>query len=470
MHSLRFKLPAIFLAGVVVAALVSAVIALRLIQNVTEAQARATLLRQAQGLAQLYSKGAIEAANSNLRAPKFAAATLEAATGTRIYYVGVPLFPGQISGLRHLNRSYVNFTAIKQGRTQSLMFTPPGQKNVYVAAVVPLKLGGQVFGGLVVAKLRSDLRQQLLILLERIALGLLAGLAAAAGLFSWVSRRLTKPLASLATAADGVAAGDYSVSIPRLDSNDEIGHLSNRFADMVSLLSETNELARQFLMKVSHELRTPLTSITGHAEALLEGLADDDKEMHDSSLAVIRDESARLGRLVGDLLDLAKLQARRFVLHEEEVPISSLLNRAYRSFSTEALRREIEFERSLSANPMIVTDGDRLLQVVTNLLGNAFQWTPDGGLIGLSLEQDADEIVISVEDTGPGIPSEEHDKVIVPFWSQNRRGTGLGLAIAHELSEALGGHLSFYSEPGRGSRFTLTLPTSTPDGDDEAQL
>lgn len=458
MKSFRFKLPALFLAGIVLASLISALIALRLIQGATETQATTTLLRQADGLATLYSQGAIEAANSNLRAPKFAASTLEKATGTKIYYVGVPLFPGQISGLRQLGRNYVDFAAIKQGHSQVTRFEPPGEKTVYIAAAVPLKLGGQVFGGLVVAKPRSDLRQQLLVLLERVAIGLLAGVAAAFGLFSYLSRRLTKPLTTLATAADSVAAGDYNVPIPRLSSDDEIGHLSNRFADMVSLLSETNELARSFLMKVSHELRTPLTSITGHAEALLEGLADDDKAMRDSSLMVIRDESARLGRLVGDLLDLAKLQARRFVLHEEEVPLATLLDRVYTSFSPEALRRGIEFERSIAANPVITTDGDRLLQVVTNLLGNAFQWTPDGGLIGLSLEQDVDDIIISVEDTGPGIPAEEHDKVIVPFWSQNRRGTGLGLAIAHELAEALGGHLTFYSEPGRGSRFTLVLP------------
>ncbi len=108
---------------------------------------------------------------------------------------------------------------------------------------------------------------------------------------------------------------------------------------------------------------------------------------------------------------------------------------------------------------MIVSDGDRVLQVVSNLLANAFEWTPDGGRIELGLDRGASgRIAISVSDTGPGIPHDERDRIFRPFWSTAGQGTGLGLAIARELAQALGGRLELESELGRGSTFVLLLP------------
>ena len=109
---------------------------------------------------------------------------------------------------------------------------------------------------------------------------------------------------------------------------------------------------------------------------------------------------------------------------------------------------------------MIVTDGDRVLQIISNLLSNAFRWTPDGGRIGLSLEQANGSVAVAVADTGPGIGDEERDRIFRPFVSRDGAGgTGLGLAIARELAVALGGRIDLESEPGRGSRFQLVLPS-----------
>ena len=211
-------------------------------------------------------------------------------------------------------------------------------------------------------------------------------------------------------------------------------------------------------MRISHELRTPLTAIRGHVEALREGLADD-SEAREASLAVIRAEVNRLVRLVGDVLDLARLDAHRFTLTEEEVEVRRLLEHAYQSRSEEARRRGIEYERAFDADPVLHTDGDRVLQIVSNLLDNAFTWTPDGGRISLSLSAENGAVAVSVADTGPGIGPEERDRIFRPFYSQNGAGgVGLGLAIARELAHALGGELSLESEKGRGSRFELTLP------------
>jgi signal transduction histidine kinase len=109
---------------------------------------------------------------------------------------------------------------------------------------------------------------------------------------------------------------------------------------------------------------------------------------------------------------------------------------------------------------VIVTDGDRVLQIISNLLQNAFRWTPDGGRIGLSLEHANGDVRVAVDDTGPGINPDERERIFRPFVSQDGAGgTGLGLAIARELAAALGGRIDLESEPGRGSRFLLVLPS-----------
>jgi signal transduction histidine kinase len=175
---------------------------------------------------------------------------------------------------------------------------------------------------------------------------------------------------------------------------------------------------------------------------------------------VIAAEADRLERLVGDVLDLAKLGAHRFTLLREEVDMARLLDRAYATFGEEARRREIEYRCEISGRAVIVTDGDRVLQIISNLLSNAFRWTPDGGRVDLSLSQENGAVSVRVDDNGPGIGPDERERIFKPFWSRDGRGTGLGLAIARELAVALGGRLDLTSEPGQGSRFELVLPAT----------
>ena len=209
--------------------------------------------------------------------------------------------------------------------------------------------------------------------------------------------------------------------IPDVPSGDEIGHLAERFREMAARLAEADERERSFLMSVSHELRTPLTAIRGHVDALREGVVED-PELRSESLDVIALEADRLSRLVGDILDLAKLDAHRFTLLQEEVDMQALCEQAYTAFSEEARRRAIDYQRDVEAQPVIVTDGDRVLQIISNLLQNAFRWTPDGGRIGLSLEQANGNVQVAIDDTGPGITADERERIFRPFVSQGRRG------------------------------------------------
>ena len=332
-------------------------------------------------------------------------------------------------------------------------------ERTYLAAAYPITLGDETFGAIIVAKPRAELQERWVDLMKRLGLAFLAGLVVAVGLVWYLSRRITKPVLALTHAADEVAARRYSTELSVPSSSDEISHLTERFNEMTERLAEAEAHERNFLVRVSHELRTPLTAIRGHVSALREGLADD-SEAREASLDVIRVATDRLARLVGDLVDLARLEAHVFTLEEEEVELRRLVEQGYQSFAEEARQRDIRYELALRDDPVVTTDGDRVLQIVSNLLSNAFSWTPDGGSISLALQKGNGSVFLAVTDSGPGIEPVDRDRVFRPFVTETGEGTGLGLAISRELAQALGGDLKLDSVVGRGSRFELRLPTA----------
>jgi signal transduction histidine kinase len=461
--SLRFRLTALFLLAVLVFGLVSIAFAVRLFQDVTRAQSLEELRREARGIAALYVTAALRSTDEDRPAPEFAAETLELATGDELFYVGASLFPGEQFGIRRLTRADLGDVELDRDHLVTFEFTPPDDDRRFVAAAQPVQLepGTEPFGWLVVAKPAGELRAQVLTLLGRLALALAVGLLLAGLLFWWLSRRLTEPVLALTRATQAVAAGRYEIEIPEARGSDEISLLSERFKVMVERLAEAEELKRSFLMSVSHELRTPLTAIRGHVEALREGVVTEPEQVR-SSLDIIAAESGRLERLVGDVLDLAKLQAHRFTVRSEEVDVGRLLDQAYGAFAEEARAREIDYELvSLDDPAVVVSDGDRVLQVISNLLSNAFRWTPDGGRVALEADVENGQLLVEVVDTGPGIPPERQARIFEPFVSEDADGTGLGLPIASELARALGGRVEVRSGRG-GSRFRLVLPLERP--------
>jgi signal transduction histidine kinase len=447
--SLRFRLPALFLLGIVLSGLIATLIAIRFFQSYERSRAIGELRSESVGIVRLYARQA--------GVQSVPVRSLEHAIGgDHIYFVpiapGVRLFTGP---LPQLPRSLVSMRALQNGRERTLDFHWNGAH--YLAVAQPLLLGRQLIGAMVVAKPTSQLRSRWITLVERLAAAFGGGVVVAGLLGFYLSRRITRPLLALSSAADEIAAGHYDVQLPEPRGSDEISHLSTRFDDMATRLAESEQLSRNFLMSVSHELRTPLTAIRGHVAALREGVIDD-PAAREASLAVIEEEGVRLERLVGDVLDLAKLDAQRFTLLEEEVDMEQLCERAYATFGEEARRRAIDYRREFHAHPVIVTDGDRVLQIISNLLSNAFRWTPAGGRVELALTSEDGSVSVAVADTGPGIAAEERERIFRAFWSRDGGGTGLGLAIARELAHALGGRLEVDSEPGRGSRFELVLP------------
>ena len=203
-RSLRFRLPALFLAGIALTGLVSTAIAFGLFQNYTKDQARKELRREAAGLTQLYAEQALKAQERGTAPPFFAAKKLERASGNKLFYVGAPPFSGQESGLRRLPQSAVDFPALLKGKTVEFEFVPPGEQRKFLAVAHPffLEKSGPPFGALVVATPNTELRDRLETLIERLALALFAGLLVTAGLAWYLSGRITRPVRRLAAAAD----------------------------------------------------------------------------------------------------------------------------------------------------------------------------------------------------------------------------------------------------------------------------
>jgi signal transduction histidine kinase len=452
-RSLRFRLPALFLLGIVLAGLVATLIAVRFFQSNTRSHAAAELRAESAGIVQLYERQAGVGHVSLL-------SLNSALGGDRVFWVPVVPRASLLAGpLPELPRSAVPPAALEGGKPKAFDFNVDGTD--YLGVAQPVRLGSVHAGELVVAEAESALRSRWLQLAWELALAFGIGIPIAGVLVVYLAQRIARPLEQLAEAADEVAAGHYDVAVPERTGGTEVERLAARFDEMTARLAESEQLSRNFLMSVSHELRTPLTAIRGHVAALREGIVEDETA-RERSLEVVAEEAMRLERLVGDVLDLAKLDARRFALLREEVDMRTLCERAYATFAEEARTRGIAYELALGEGAVLVTDGDRVLQIVTNLLANALHWTPEGGRVDLGLGRENGEVTVAVADTGPGIAPQEEERIFRPFWSGEDGGTGLGLTIARELALALGGRLELQSELGRGSRFVLVLPVQAP--------
>jgi two-component system, OmpR family, sensor kinase len=449
LRSLRFRLPALFLLGIVLAGVVATLIAVRFFQSYTRSHAASELRAESLGIVALYEH---QAGTGHV-----SLANLTSALGRgKVFWVpvvrGASLLAGPLPRLPSRAESAVK---VRNGKPPAFDFTV--RSGSYLGVARTVRLSGYAAGELVVAEPESTLRSRWLQLALKLALAFGVGIPIAGILVVYFSRRIVRPLEALTAAADEVAAGHYDVAVPQRSGGSEVERLAARFDEMTARLAESEQLSRNFLMSVSHELRTPLTAIRGHVAALREGVLEDEPS-RGRSLEVISEEALRLERLVGDVLDLAKLDARRFAVLREEVDMRALCERAYATFAEEARARGIEYDLELGEGAVLVTDGDRVLQIVTNLIANALHWTPEGGRVDLGLGTHNGEVMVAVADTGPGIAPQETERIFRPFWSGDGGGTGLGLAIARELALALGGRLELDTELGRGSRFVLVLP------------
>ncbi|RKO67401.1 sensor histidine kinase [Desulfofundulus salinus] len=346
-----------------------------------------------------------------------------------------------------------------------------------VLAGIPLQKEKQVFGALFihapVAPLAANLKALQQSSLYALALGAL--MATLLGLL--LSRTLARPLVEMDRVARAMVQGDFTRQVT-VRSRDEIGALaqslntlSRELQEKISALQKIDAARKEFVANVSHELRTPLTIMQGYTEAILDGLARDESQRREY-LQNILEEILRLRRLVDDLLDLRRMESGRITLRKQPVDMKALVNQVVERFAGVAGEKGTILEVHLpEVLPPVCGDGDRLAQVLYNLIDNALRVTPAGGRVEVAARQVAGRVEVAVKDTGPGIPAHEIPLIWERFYKgdpSRRRvggGSGLGLAIAKQIIDLHGGEIKVDSEPGQGATFTISLETATMDNE-----
>ncbi len=262
--------------------------------------------------------------------------------------------------------------------------------------------------------------------------------------------------------------GDRVVSVlltPVLMENEFLGAVS-AFRDVTAEV-EAERAKTEFVSTVSHELRTPMTSIKGYVELLLMGVVGTLTEDQHNFLSVIDVNVERLTTLVNDLLDISRIESGRVAISPQVVHVGNIVEQVVMTMQARAIDQGLILRAELPETlPEIVADPDRVTQILTNLVGNACNYTPDGGKVTVSACVHDDQIQISVCDTGIGISKEDQAKIFERFFRaddsmvQDAPGTGLGLSIVQSLAEMQGGRVWVESKLGEGSTFTFTLPTA----------
>jgi histidine kinase len=277
-----------------------------------------------------------------------------------------------------------------------------------------------------------------------------------------LSRGIVAPVRVLMDASRRIAGGNYTERV-RTGGPDELGQLAHSFNQMTEKLEQVEAMRRQLIGDVSHELRTPLTAIKGSMEGLMDGVLPAAPETYQQ----IHQEADRLARLVDDLQELSRIEAGAYPLDIRPMTVSPLVETILKRFASQAQAKQIELRSDLPAGlPPVMADHDRITQVLTNLVGNALQYTPENGRVTILASRHADQIHISVVDTGIGIPAEHLPQLFTRFYrvdkSRSRQaggGSGIGLTIARYLVEAHGGRIWAESAgDGQGSTFTFSLP------------
>lgn len=302
---------------------------------------------------------------------------------------------------------------------------------------------------------------------EALTLAALAAVLAAVLVSLLVSRQVVAPVQAMMNASQRIAEGHYDERVEvsgnlAKDELDELAALALSFNQMASRLERTETMRRELIADVTHELRTPLSTIKGSLEGLMDGVLPASPETYQQ----IYLEADRLQKLVDDLQELSRVEAGAYELHRSTVPVKRLVEAVITRLSRQFEEKGVALETDLKPDlPDVQVDEDRIGQVLLNLVGNALQYTPQGGRVLITAEPRRGEVAILIADSGIGIPPEHLQHIFTRFYrvdksrSRARGGSGIGLTIARHLVEAHGGHIGVESAgPGLGSTFTFTLP------------
>jgi two-component system OmpR family sensor kinase len=430
------------LAGGVVVALVALVLTVPLVQGVARDHAREELIRSVDGLAAKPAAAArlIAREQKVLGRDDRRYATVRR-NGEVTGAAGDLLTDEQIAEL--LSTGTLSATSIVNGET--VLIEGRRTKRGFSAVAVQPVTG--------IDEATAALRRRLL-------LAMLFGLAAAGTLGLVLSRALTRSVAAAAGAARRLAAGERGVPIGT-SSVREFDDMGRAVASLDEALTTSEGRQREFLLSVSHEIRTPLTALRGYAEAMADGAIEPSDVQATGETLVA--ETARLDRFVSDLLALARLEADDFTIEPQEVSVASLLTDLTYAWQATCEREGVTL---LAESGAITVQADpmRLRQLLDGLVENAVRATPSGGQVVVRTRRTAADIVIEVEDSGPGLePADlasafERGVLHARYREVRAVGTGLGLSIAYRLATRMGMRLEVRNGAERGAVFAVVVP------------
>ena len=342
-------------------------------------------------------------------------------------------------------------------------FNDGSRQWLYGATRLPV---GGVAGWLALARERPPrlTSDALLDLAEPILIGFGIALLISAILAVLVARTIARPIQQVASAATAIAGGQYDQRIT-VTGPTEMRELANDFNNMAAQVQAARQTERDFVMNVSHELKTPLTSIQGFAQAITDGAVTEPAAIKQAA-QVIQTEADRLRRMALGLLDSARLESGDLKLARAPMQLNDVAQACVERLALRAADAQLTLLTDFDTLPNIHGDGDRLAQVITNLIDNAIKYTPAGGKITVQTRPANNGVELSVSDTGRGIPQEDLARVFERFYQvdksranpQTLSSSGLGLAICKQLVEAHGGTLTAQSVLGIGTRMVVGLP------------
>ena len=349
-------------------------------------------------------------------------------------------------------------------------FHPYYGEDMMIVAVPIQTEGGESNGAIVLNAPVQGINKFLTRIYLAIALTGLLALALTLFLVRRLSRGIVQPLRAMEETAASMAQGRYDKRV-EVASEDEVGQLGaslNTLAQELSRFVDRTEqmekLRRDFVANVSHELRAPLTIIRGYTEALRDGMVTDPAQAARFNQLIVG-ETERLERLIADLLDLSRLQAQQYTMEVEPVPLPEIVDSVVSMVRGKAAEKEIQLSQSFDETvPPILGNGDRLVQLMLIMLDNALKYTPAKGKIAVELTHSAQQVVLTIADTGAGIPVEDLSLIWERFYkvdkahTRENHGTGLGLSIAKEIIDRHGAKVTVTSEVNAGTTFVIQFP------------
>ena len=368
----------------------------------------------------------------------------------------------------HIGREEVA-SALSDGVGESSRFSKTLRFNMKYVAVAVRK-NGNTTGIIRFSMPLVEVERELSIINRVIFLGgfLVVLITLMIGYF--ISKKISGPIRNMERTTRSIAKGDLSRRVD-IRSNDELGGLARSFNLMadelqskIDNLNKMDKIRTDFVANVSHELKTPLTSIKGFIETLEDG-AIDDKENAKKFLNIIGRHAERLSTIINDLLSLAEIEGGRTAIELTMVDIRHLLDEVVWGFghalSEKKQKLNVEYK---GTDFKVKGNKDKIEQVLVNLIDNAIKYTPQEGNLRISLFEQKENVMISIEDTGIGIPEEHLDRIFERFYrvdkarSRELGGTGLGLSIVKHIIMLHNGHIDIDSKVGKGTKITIVLP------------